>query len=97
MRMIELRQKEVINICSCKSLGCPVDIDFCCPSGQIQSLIVPGPCRLGGLLGRESEYVIPWECIRQIGEDIILVEIKEECFFHKLLPSKRRERKSLIC
>ena len=84
MRMIELRQKEVINICSCKSLGCPVDIDFCCPSGQIQSLIVPGPCRLGGLLGRESEYVIPWECIRQIGEDIILVEIKEECFFHKL-------------
>ena len=84
MRMIELRQKEVINICSCKSMGCPVDIDFCCPSGQIQSLIVPGPCRLGGLLGRESEYVIPWECIRQIGEDIILVEIKEECFFHKL-------------
>lgn len=84
MRVVELRQKEVINICSCKSLGCPVDIEFVCPSGQIKALIVPGPCRLGGLLGRESEFIIPWECIRQIGEDIILVEIKEDCCFHKL-------------
>ncbi|MBD8950390.1 MAG: YlmC/YmxH family sporulation protein, partial [Blautia obeum] len=33
--------------------------------------------------GRESEYIIPWCCICQIGDDIILVEVKEEKCFHK--------------
>lgn len=84
MRVLELRQKEVINVCTCRSLGCPIDVDFCCKSGQILAIIVPGPCRFGGLLGRDSEFIIPWECIRQIGADIILVEINEEKVFHKL-------------
>ena len=28
MRLCELRQKEIINTCTCKSLGCPVDLEF---------------------------------------------------------------------
>ncbi len=28
MRVCELRQKEVVNICSCRTLGCPLDIEF---------------------------------------------------------------------
>ncbi|MCD7866681.1 MAG: YlmC/YmxH family sporulation protein [Clostridiales bacterium] len=78
MRICDLKQKEVINICSCKSLGCPIDVDFCRETGRIASIILPGPGRFFGLLGRESEFVIPWECIRQIGDDIILAEIREE-------------------
>ena len=31
-----------------------------------------------GFLGYDAEYIIPFECIRRIGEDIILVEIKED-------------------
>ena len=27
MRIIDLKQKEVINTCNCKALGCPVDVD----------------------------------------------------------------------
>ena len=83
MRIVDLRQKEVINICTCKSLGCPIDIDFNCKTGQILALIVPGPGRICSLLGRDSEFIIPWECICQIGEDIILVEIKEDKCLHK--------------
>lgn len=84
MRLCELKQKEIINTCTCKSLGCPIDMDFNCRSGQIQALIVPGPGRICGLLGRDSEYVIPWDCICQIGEDIILVEINEEKCLRKV-------------
>lgn len=83
MRLFELRQKEIINICTCKSLGCPVDIDFDICTGRILALIVPGPARICGFFGRDSEYIIPWECIRQIGEDIILVEIKEDRCLNK--------------
>ena len=37
-----------------------------------------GPGRICGFLGYDAEYIIPFECIRRIGEDIILVEIKED-------------------
>ena len=71
MRICELKQKEVINTCTCRSLGCPT------------ALIVPGPGKLCCLFGHDSEYLIPWECICRIGDDIILVEIEEEKCLHK--------------
>lgn len=83
MRLCELKQKEIINTCTCKSLGCPTDVDIDCKSGRILALIVPGPGRICSLLGRDSEFIIPWECICQIGEDIILVEITEDKCLHK--------------
>ena len=43
MRFCELKEKDVINRCDCKKLGqiCDLVIDEC--SGQICSIIVPGP------------------------------------------------------
>lgn len=46
--------------------------------GRVAALVVPGPCRIFGLFGREDDYVIAWERIRRIGDDIILVEISGE-------------------
>ena len=83
MRLCELKQKEVINTCTCKSLGCPVDLEFNCKTGKIESLILPSPGRFCCFWGRESEYIIPWNCICQIGDDIILVEIQEDKCFRK--------------
>lgn len=78
MRICELRQKEVVNICSCRTLGCPLDIEFNPRTGCVEAIIVPVPGKMCGLFGPATEYVIPFSCIRQIGEDIILVEIQEE-------------------
>lgn len=61
-------------MCTCKSLGCPIDVEFDCKTSRLTALIVPGPGRFCSFFGRESEYIIPWECICQIGEDIILVK-----------------------
>ena len=77
MRLCELRQKEVINVCSCASMGCVIDVDIDPKSGQVLALIVPGPGRFSSLFGRDHESLIPWRCICQIGEEIILVELKE--------------------
>mgnify|MGYP000868608139 FL=1 len=73
MRIVDLRQKEVINICDCKSLGCPIDVEFNRETGVITALIIPGPGKFGGLFGRDNDIIIPWNCICQIGDDIILV------------------------
>ena len=78
MRLIDLKQKEVINICTCCSIGCPADVEFNCITGRITALIVPGPAKFCGILGREKDIIIPWECICQIGDDIILVKLPEE-------------------
>lgn len=43
MRFCELREKEVINCCSCKRLGCVADIEFDPCSGTIEAIIIPGP------------------------------------------------------
>lgn len=75
VRIYEMRQKEVINICDGCRFGyiCDLIIDIKC--GKIIAIIVPGPGRVFGVFGREQEYKIPWCDIVQIGEDIILVDV----------------------
>ena len=55
----------------CKEVICVNDGARC-----IVAVVVPGPCRFFGLVGRRDDYVIPWNCIRRIGPDIVLVDIK---------------------
>lgn len=73
-RFSEFRYKEVINIRTGSRLGYVSDAEFQSPEGRITALIVPGKSRYFGLLGREDDYVLPWECISRVGDDIILVE-----------------------
>ncbi len=72
-RIADLRCKEVINICDGCRIGfvCDVEIDVAC--GKVLAIVVPGPCRFF-FFGREEDYVIPWDAIRRIGEDLILVD-----------------------
>ncbi len=80
MRIYELRQKEVINCRDCQIIGNVCDVDIDVKNGCVISIIVPGPCRICGIIGRDQEYVIPFSCIVQIGADVILVNIDiEKC------------------
>ena len=78
MRLCELREKEVINLCTCKRLGCVEDLVFDLCDGCIQAIIVPERMKFCGIFGSDCEYIIPFECIKKVGSDIILVEISEE-------------------
>ena len=71
----DLRCKEVINLNTGQRLGFVCDLELNMEDGKLCSLIVPGPYRLGGVLGREDDYVLPWGCIRRVGEDIILADL----------------------
>ena len=76
-RTNDLRQKEVINISDGKRIGFVSDVEIDLDSGKIDAIIIPGSGRLFGLIGKDNEFVIPWEKIRKIGEDIILVDLDE--------------------
>lgn len=73
-RLSDLRSKEIINIHDGMRFGAPGDLEFDLVSGRVTALIVPGPYKLLGLFGRGEDVRIPWEAIRKIGEDIILVD-----------------------
>lgn len=78
MRMSEMREKEVINICDGERLGNICDVDFEVKAGRICSLIIPGPCKVFGILGRDQEYIIPYDRIQRIGTDVVLVEVERD-------------------
>ncbi|MGN0244279.1 MAG: PRC-barrel domain-containing protein [Lachnospiraceae bacterium] len=78
MRFYDLKQKEVINICNCKRLGYISDLCFDECTGMICEIIIPGRAKFCGCFGRETEFVIPFCKIVQIGPDIVLVNVREE-------------------
>ena len=71
----ELKSKDVININNCKKLGRVCDLEFDPCSGCISKIMVPSGSRVLGFLNCEPNIVIPFKDIRQIGPDIILVDI----------------------
>lgn len=76
-RSSDLRQKEVINISDGRRLGFVSDVELDLETGKIEAVILPGNTKVFGLLGKDSEFVIPWDRIKKIGEDIILVEMDD--------------------
>ena len=77
-RVTDLRCKEEINVTDGLRLGFVSDVEILLPEGKVLALVVPGPCRFFGLFGRKDDFVIPWNCIRRIGSDIILVELEPD-------------------
>lgn len=75
MKLFDCRNKEVVNICDCRKLGYISDVEFCPNSGCILALIISSPARLFSCFGKDHEIRIPFCCVKQFGEEIILVEI----------------------
>lgn len=72
---LDFKHKEVININNGKRLGFVQDVCADLESGAITSIIVPGESKLKGLFGTGNSIEIPWDKVKMIGDDIILVEI----------------------
>ena len=69
-----LSMKVVINVCDATRLGhvTNYEIDLC--DGRITAIFIPGDGFLSGLT-RRNDIRIPWDKIKKIGEDALLVEL----------------------
>lgn len=74
-RGIDFRQKEVVNIRDGKILGFVIDVDAELTNGAIKSIVVAQVGKLIKSLGGKNNITIPWNNVKLIGEDVILVEI----------------------
>ena len=78
VKFTQLQCKEVICVSDGRRLGFITDVQVEVPEGRVCAIVVPGPCRFGGLFGRNDDYIIPWNCIKRIGPDIVLVDTKPD-------------------
>ena len=78
VKFTDLHCKEVICVADGRRLGFVCDLQVEIPEGCVRAIIVPGPCRFFGLFGRRDDFLIPWNCIKRIGPDIILVDTKPD-------------------
>ena len=72
---LDFKHKEVIYIKDARRLGYVQDVTADLETGTITSIIVPGNNKMFNIFSTNNEIVIPWDKIKAIGEDIILVEI----------------------
>ena len=72
---LDFKHKEVINITDGKRLGFVQDVTANLESGTITSIIVPGSNKVLNIFSFINDIIIPWEKIKCIGDDVILVEI----------------------
>ncbi|HHY45040.1 MAG TPA: YlmC/YmxH family sporulation protein [Firmicutes bacterium] len=77
IRASDLATRDVVNTVDGRRLGNIVDVELDLTNGRIVAVIVPGQPKMLGVFGRSDDYVVPWENIKKIGEDVILVEISE--------------------
>lgn len=75
-RITELSCKEVINICDGTRYGAVNDVEVDCTCGKIISLIVHGRSGFFSAFSKCNDIIIPWDAIKRIGDDIILVDFE---------------------
>ena len=74
-RGIDLKQRVVLNINNGQILGFVVDLNAEFGMGTIKSIVVAQTGRLIKSLTGKNTMEIPWDRVRVIGEDVILVDI----------------------
>ena len=72
---LDFKHKEVVNITNGKRLGYVQDVCADLETGTITHIIVPWNNKILNIFTQSNDIVIPWQNIKCIGDDLILVEI----------------------
>lgn len=72
---IELRCKEVVNVCDGRKLGHIVDVIFDLDCGRVLGFMLPCGKTGWNVFKNNSQIFLPFGCIVRIGEDTILVDL----------------------
>ncbi|MEE1219894.1 MAG: YlmC/YmxH family sporulation protein [Ruminococcus sp.] len=72
-RFTDLKHKEVISANDGTRIGFVDDVIVDTKTACVVSIVIFGGYSIFGLFGSCEDYVIPWEKIELIGEDIIII------------------------
>ncbi|MTI48048.1 YlmC/YmxH family sporulation protein [Sporosalibacterium faouarense] len=79
MRLSKLGGKEIVNLNDGGRLGVIADSDLIIDekTGRILALLVPDRRSQFKFFGDKYEIEIPWDSIRKIGNDMLIIELDE--------------------
>ncbi len=75
-RLTDLRHKEVISAVDGVRIGYVDDIIVETNSSNVVAFVIFNRIFFFGIFGNKGDYIIPWEKIQMIGEDVIIVSCK---------------------
>lgn len=73
--MSELARRDFINVADGMRLGPVKDVYIEPHTGRVTAVVLRGNRKYLGVLGLGGDVVVPWERIRKIGADAVLVEL----------------------
>ncbi len=77
VRLSKLAGKEIINMHDGGRLGVVAETDLVAhpESGELESIVVPNRGNFFSLFKDEKYLVIPWQSIKKIGSEVIIVDL----------------------
>lgn len=89
MRLGELAGKELVNMYNGSRLGVvgESDIVLDAESGEIRSIILPRKNNIINIWFDRQNLVIPWEAVRKIGSEVIIVDLDQTSPFYQRFSS----------
>ncbi len=77
LRLSDLEGKEVINLVDGAKLGAigEADLEIDIHTGEIQAIILPRKNSLFSLWIDRQQMIIPWQAVKKIGQEVIIVEL----------------------
>ncbi|KAB3531329.1 YlmC/YmxH family sporulation protein [Alkaliphilus serpentinus] len=80
MRFSMIGGKEIVNLCDGSRLGVIGDSDMLIDekTGRIIALLIPDEKSFFSFLSSGTLMEIPWESIKKIGNDMIIIEVEDE-------------------
>lgn len=80
MRFSMMGGKEIVNLCDGSRLGVIAESDLLInvKTGKITALLIPDERNFLNFFSNNSYFEIPWEAIKKIGNDMIILELEND-------------------
>ena len=83
-RLSSFTKKEVENVLDGRRLGFLCDVEVELTTGKVEAIVISVPTKILPSGSKSTELVIPFNKIKKVGEDIILVHVEERFLNHFL-------------
>lgn len=75
-KISDLGLRDIVNLVDGAKLGPVKDLHIDLETGKVLALVLSGNKKYFGLMSAGRDVVVPWENIKKIGVDTVLVEVE---------------------
>lgn len=75
-KISELGMRDMVNLVDGAKLGPVKDVHIDLETGRVTAMVLSGGKRFWGIFSAGKDVVVPWEKIKKIGKDTVLLELE---------------------